>query len=240
MRSHLKDAEPRICPLCEIGFIPVRRIQRFCPPSCPCGGRCRYTSAAKFTVEGDLSERECADCGRKFMPRARDQKRCGADCPGKPDKVLVCASPRCVLPERDEDGRHLKAREFVVKGNSQGKGNQQYCSELCRDRESQWRLRQRFRRYNGTTPEQYTAMTEECLNLCAICQLEPADDPRPGHWGLVIDHDHATGELRGLLCKTCNKALGCFQDDPEMLRRAARYVEWFRAGGDRAGWIARP
>jgi hypothetical protein len=51
--------------------------------------------------------------------------------------------------------------------------------------------------------------------LCAICYEEPATD---------LDHDHATGELRGMLCKRCNLALGLFDDDPERLRFAAEYV----------------
>lgn len=40
-----------------------------------------------------------------------------------------------------------------------------------------------------------------------------------------VDHDHKTGVLRALLCFKCNSALGNFDDDPERMRRAARYVE---------------
>jgi hypothetical protein len=40
-----------------------------------------------------------------------------------------------------------------------------------------------------------------------------------------VDHDHKTGELRAILCFKCNSALGNFDDDPERMHRAARYVE---------------
>jgi hypothetical protein len=39
-----------------------------------------------------------------------------------------------------------------------------------------------------------------------------------------VDHDHGTGEIRGLLCVPCNNTLGLFREDPDLLKRAARYV----------------
>jgi hypothetical protein len=42
---------------------------------------------------------------------------------------------------------------------------------------------------------------------------------------LATDHDHITGEVRGLLCSTCNQIVGHLRDDPEAFRRFARYLE---------------
>jgi hypothetical protein len=80
-----------------------------------------------------------------------------------------------------------------------------------------------MRRYHyGITPEQYDAMLVEQKGCCAIC--------RSSEWGGKsgvphVDHDHATGAVRGLLCAGCNHGLGHFADDPARLRAAIRYVE---------------
>lgn len=69
------------------------------------------------------------------------------------------------------------------------------------------------------TIEQYDALVEEQLGFCAICHRNPG--PR----GLDVDHDHRTGEVRGLLCSRCNTGLGLFADLPLFLYRAAAYLE---------------
>ncbi len=52
--------------------------------------------------------------------------------------------------------------------------------------------------------------------VCAVCK-----ESEPGH----IDHDHVTGEFRGVLCFNCNRALGYFGDDLLTMYRAADYLE---------------
>jgi hypothetical protein len=43
-----------------------------------------------------------------------------------------------------------------------------------------------------------------------------------GEW--CIDHDHVTGQVRGLLCGSCNSGIGLLRDDPGVIKAAARYV----------------
>lgn len=54
---------------------------------------------------------------------------------------------------------------------------------------------------------------------CAICRRRPSTGRR-----LAIDHDHTTGDVRGLLCDQCNIALGGFADDVGNLARAIAYL----------------
>lgn len=78
--------------------------------------------------------------------------------------------------------------------------------------------RHRLRVY-GLTPEDYDALLAKQDRACAICR-EPC---RTGD-ALVVDHDHDTGAVRGLLCRTCNLALGYLRDDPDLIAAAAAYL----------------
>jgi hypothetical protein len=85
-----------------------------------------------------------------------------------------------------------------------------------------------LRRTYGITVEQYDAMHEAQRGLCAICgrperSLGGVKGKTPSP--LAIDHDHCTGKIRGLLCSFCNRALGCFGDDPALVRAAADYLD---------------
>jgi len=75
-----------------------------------------------------------------------------------------------------------------------------------------------LRRTFGITQSDYDAILEMQRGGCAIC------GKRPGKISLHVDHDHATGEVRGLLCVGCNNALGQFHDDRELLARACDYI----------------
>ena len=69
-------------------------------------------------------------------------------------------------------------------------------------------------------------MYSDQQGLCQICQKQETHEyrnERPGY--LAVDHDHKTGRVRGLLCFSCNTALGKFDDDPERLMRAAQYLQ---------------
>jgi len=68
--------------------------------------------------------------------------------------------------------------------------------------------------------DEYMRLMEKCEKKCWICGEEG-----PVYRELSVDHDHKTGNLRGLLCGKCNTGLGYFKDSPEVLRTAALYIE---------------
>lgn len=79
----------------------------------------------------------------------------------------------------------------------------------------------------GITIEDYARLSEFQAGLCAICRRpEGRIDSRSGRAHLLhVDHNHATGAVRGLLCGKCNRAIGLLNDDPELLKVALKYLE---------------
>lgn len=76
---------------------------------------------------------------------------------------------------------------------------------------------QKFRRAKyGITPEVLNKMMADQGGVCAICGVQP-DVP-------YVDHDHVTGEVRGVLCRACNVGLGFFRDDPARMLEAVAYL----------------
>lgn len=66
----------------------------------------------------------------------------------------------------------------------------------------------------------YEALLDKQNGLCAICFMPPSGRVK---W-LCVDHNHTTGEIRGLLCNHCNRAIGLLRDDPQIAANAADYL----------------
>lgn len=82
---------------------------------------------------------------------------------------------------------------------------------------------------HGMTQEEYDSKFSAQLGLCMICERPQRVGGLKQSDRLDIDHDHITGELRDLLCRSCNIVLGHMQDNPVLLRKAADYLEKWNA-----------
>lgn len=85
--------------------------------------------------------------------------------------------------------------------------------------ERRLRRRRDLMRSFGMTMEGYDRMVAAQNGGCGVCGKPPKKRL------LDVDHDHKTGRVRGALCHLHNRGLGFFQDDPVLLRRAAKYLE---------------
>lgn len=107
-----------------------------------------------------------------------------------------------------------------------------YCRP-CKQSYEHSKYDRRYRRHHsllknyGITHTQYDTMLAAQQGVCAACGLaETTLDPRTQEVKyLCVDHDHATGRVRGLLCGGCNAALGQLGEDPQRARALAAYIE---------------
>jgi hypothetical protein len=89
----------------------------------------------------------------------------------------------------------------------------------------------RFKNYSlkknfGITIEEYDKLHTAQNHVCAICKkTETALHNNGKPKDLAVDHCHNSGRIRGLLCWRCNTGIGKLYDNPEILRKAADYIE---------------
>lgn len=99
--------------------------------------------------------------------------------------------------------------------------------DMTDEERSQFNRRQNLKKFFGITPEQYDELFDEQDGVCAICKQPEVVKHHSTNevQCLTVDHDHATGLVRGLLCTKCNKGIGLLRDNPVFLRNAASYLE---------------
>lgn len=155
--------------------------------------------------------RECLGCHEvkpltDFYVRARKKGR-----PPSPDS-------RCKPCTREQQAKYRAANIDFVKAQQ----------AVWRDENREALKRRNFEKNYGITWEQRDAMLASQGGVCAICK---SPDPKGRDWHM--DHDHACCPtkarscgncLRGLLCGRCNIAIGCFDDDPQVMHAAIEYV----------------
>jgi len=134
-------------------------------------------------------------------------------------------------PEKDRECKRRSRKKHPEAGREARKRWREAHPEEHAKRNREWnaanpdKMRANTLRRHGITPDVYTEMLESQNGVCAICGEEQKRKLRGKVLPLHIDHDHATGKVRGLLCHHCNAGLGHFFDKPEVLSRAIAYLQ---------------
>lgn len=87
-----------------------------------------------------------------------------------------------------------------------------------------WTRRDGLRRRYDMSLDDYAALLKSQGDRCAVCH-KPAPSEGDSEPAFAVDHCHASGHVRGVLCRRCNTSLGRFEDSPELLRAMADYIE---------------
>jgi hypothetical protein len=189
-------------------------LEKYCPD---CGDSLPVSSFTRDKRRRDGLAFYCRDHARQRL-RASKARRQG---PPKSRHVLDRLVPEGTqwCPDCDT----IKPLADFPASRSRGSGRHTYCKPChnARGRATLERLggsrTYHLKRRYGLTAEEADTMLEVQGGLCAICKAAPA-----AH----VDHDHATGRVRALLCFNCNGGLGQFKDNPAALHAAAYYVQF--------------
>ena len=126
-------------------------------------------------------------------------------------RKTVSHNPRCPRCKKKDVKRRYKAAEY-------------WKLSKYKERNHIERLKREY----GLSKDRYDQILEQQGGTCAICKDTEILKRELGERShLVIDHNHLTGEMRGLLCHACNRALGVFHDDLSMIRSCLSYLMKF-------------
>ena len=86
-----------------------------------------------------------------------------------------------------------------------------------------------LKRVYGIGIEEYNTLLEKQNNRCAICESTDPKGRKSGRGGGVdvfyVDHDHKTGNVRGLLCNICNRTMGYVGENSNVLEEMIKYLQ---------------
>ncbi len=169
--------------------------------------------------------KHCLACGEEKMPPLFYDSKSARD--GKRPICITCWKHKHYrMPEKNKAFRakHLdrirsEDRERIKSIEARQKKKEYDLTWRGRDKER--RRDVLLKRNYGITLEQYNSMFEKQGGACFICKKPQSELKKT----LAVDHCHRSGKVRSLLCAPCNKGLGCFKDNPALIKIAAAYLE---------------
>lgn len=159
----------------------------------------------------EINARTCIDCGQP-VKAAQRCKRCYQrnHYQINRDRRLV-QNLAYAARTKDQKRAYDKQHRFKIQ---QALGREAYLQAKRSDAlYSKYRMRH----------QDYLSMLNKQNGNCAICKIDHSQQVNHKH--LSIDHDHTTGKVRGLLCNSCNRAIGYFKENVFALQGAIKYLE---------------
>lgn len=112
-------------------------------------------------------------------------------------------------------------QERYRKNTKHKQNRKEYCKQPVNKQKVKEKI---FFKLYGITWEERNQILIYQNHKCAICSV---DELEAGKKGLVMDHNHMTGEPRALLCNNCNRGIGYLKDSIEICKKASEYLDSF-------------
>lgn len=162
----------------------------------------------------DVVYMTCVGCGKEKNSEKFGIKIVSGEYAGKNNRCRECEK----FKQRQQEAIRKEKREQKIEEDNAVLMAMPYAERVKvvqRDK-----LKRHIKSHYGIHVGRYDEMLKAQNGLCAICHNPPKE-----YDSLVVDHDHATGYVRGLLCRSCNIGLGHFRDSSENLSNAAEYLK---------------
>jgi DNA-directed RNA polymerase subunit RPC12/RpoP len=164
----------------------------------------------------------CIECGNEYERKYKNTKSEGFCC-------YLCAQRNWYKRNK----KHIKEYRDINKDkrnkNRRDKynNNEEFRNQI-KEKVKKWqsnnpdkRKEQRIRKYEINLND-YNKLLEKQNYKCAICGYDNFDDK---NFFPIVDHDHLTNKVRGLLCLNCNFGIGSLKDNTDLLKNAIKYLE---------------
>lgn len=120
----------------------------------------------------------------------------------------------------NRDKVNKKQRDWLINNPEKAKAKREIQKKWYRKNQDITR-NSRLKYVYGITLSEYENMLKAQNGVCAIC-FHVSDDGK----NLCVDHNHDTGEVRGLLCSKCNTAIGLLKENTDYLLSAIKYLNY--------------
>lgn len=154
---------------------------------------------ANAYVRPDNGRMECRACRTQIVREKREAKAAQLPQTEKRFRAGYPDAMTCRTCGEAKDIREFGERKGAYKGTSY---RNRSCKPCLATKERDYRLRKRY----GIGSADYDALLTAQGGVCILCRYRPEDGEV-----LSVDHDHATGRVRGILCQPCNVAVGFFE-----------------------------
>ena len=187
---------------------------------CECGLE-KFLSGYNLRAGTTTACRKCAQSHRvtskehkRNLENVRARERYQTD----PDYAEKKRNRSRVWAQTNPDSNRKRVREWAASNPDKLTAYAEANKERISKRSREYALNKLY----GLSVADYDELFSQQHGQCAICG---STGTKKVHAFLFVDHDHSTGAIRGLLCNSCNRAIGLLKDNADTLRKAADYID---------------